>query len=81
MDDAGHQLRMDAAKANYLGPYFANKGSLGDDDLGPGDLPHARQPGVTPLTRIHFRLQTVKRLLNQPDVGKASCPSAQRVLP
>ena len=74
VDDAGHRLRIDAAKANYLGPYFANKRSLGDDDLGPGDLPHARQPGVTPLTRIHFRLQTVERLLNQLDVGKASEP-------
>ena len=74
VDDAGHQLRINAAKANCLGRYFANKCSLGDDDLGPGDLPHVRQPGVTPLSRIHFRLQTVKRLLNQLDVGKASGP-------
>jgi len=71
--DNGLECSTNAAKADCLGRYFANKCSLGDEDLSPTDLPQSATRDAEPhLRQVHFRTAAVSRLLKKLDTGKAT---------
>lgn len=74
--DDGTEYVTPAAKADCLASYFANKCSLGTDDLKTDRLP-ASNSSVRPrpeFNHVHFRPATVRRCLSQLDTSKATGP-------
>lgn len=74
IDGTGQEYSSNREKANCLGRYFAEKCSLGGDDLTQGTLPPIPAHNGPSLNRVHFRPSTVRRLLGQLDVSKATGP-------
>eukprot|EP00117_Sycon_ciliatum_P010660 scpid33236/ scgid4028/ RNA-directed DNA polymerase from mobile element jockey; Reverse transcriptase len=71
---AGQEFHSSREKAECFAAHFANKCSLGNNDLCAADLPDLQRPAYATLKHIHFRAATVKRHLANLAVSKATGP-------
>ncbi|XP_065182533.1 uncharacterized protein LOC135813361 [Sycon ciliatum] len=74
VDPAGKEHATNIEKANCLGHYFAEKCSLGANDLPDTPLPPIRLRTGNRLKTVHFRPATVQRALKNLDASKATGP-------